>query len=58
MRINILGEQIDAYEQRSCSFSDLLREEVLDNYMTKRPFRIYEKALQNVKCIEAMLHLQ
>lgn len=58
MRINILCEQIDAFEQRSCSFSGLLREQVLDNYMTKRPFRIYEKKpLQNVKCIEAMLHL-
>lgn len=57
MRINILCEQIDAYEKRSRSFSGLLWEQVLDNYMTKRPFRIYENTLQNVKCIEAMLHL-
>lgn len=43
MGINILCEQIDACEQRSCSFSGLLREPASDNYKTKRPFRICEK---------------
>lgn len=42
----MLCKQIDAYEQWSCSFSCLLREQVLDNYTTKRTFRSDEKTLK------------